>query len=106
MNLRRLRQVKGVPESRSPLDFMGKRELAANLFRIAETEAKIKNDGVRGQSALEHTAEGVGQSVRGLMIKNTGTVPESLPSAPDIRKVRTDLKATSRGMTKLDKPKG
>jgi DNA-damage-inducible protein D len=40
MNLRRLRQVKGVPESRSPLDFMGKRELAANLFRIAETRGK------------------------------------------------------------------
>lgn len=38
MDLWRLRRHKGVPENRSPLDFMGKTELAANLFRVTQTE--------------------------------------------------------------------
>ena len=105
MNINALRKRKGLPARRSPLDFMDKRELAANLFRITETEAKIQTDGVRGQSALERTAEDVGGSVRGLMLKHTGTPPEQLQPAPDIRKVRTDLKATNREFRKLDKPK-
>jgi DNA-damage-inducible protein D len=78
MDLWRLRDIKGVPNGRSPLDFMGKQELAANLFRITETEAKIKNEGVRGQAALEHTAERVGQKVRSTMMEISSTRPELL----------------------------
>jgi DNA-damage-inducible protein D len=49
MDLGRLKDLKGIDQSRSLLDFMGKEELAANLFRITQTEAKIKNDNsVRG----------------------------------------------------------
>ncbi len=43
---------------------MGKQELAANLFRITETEAKIKNENVYGQRPLENAAEIVGRAVR------------------------------------------
>src|SRR6266545_4507350 len=49
MDLRRLKQVKGVDQKRPLLDFMGKEELAANLFRLTQTEAKIKKENVRGQ---------------------------------------------------------
>ncbi|MGU9950938.1 MAG: BRO family protein [Gammaproteobacteria bacterium WSBS_2016_MAG_OTU1] len=70
MSIGELRQIKGLaPDStQSPMDFMAKRELAANLFRIAETEGRIKsNPKIRGQVALEDTAHKVGQGVRELM---------------------------------------
>ncbi|HZP94988.1 MAG TPA: hypothetical protein VFC31_01445 [Candidatus Limnocylindria bacterium] len=38
VNLEQLRQIKGVPAKRSPLDFMNNTELAANLFRITQTD--------------------------------------------------------------------
>jgi DNA-damage-inducible protein D len=102
MDLWRLREVKGVPSGRSPLDFMGKQELAANLFRLTETEAKISNDGVRGQRDLEHAARVVGQTVRETMIRLSGTRPEYLPPARDIKEVQSGLKKTHKEFAKLD----
>jgi len=39
MPLSRLKEIKGIPDGRTPLDFMGREEMAANLFRITQTEA-------------------------------------------------------------------
>lgn len=105
MDYARLRAYKGVDASRSLLDFMGKQELAANLFRITETEAKIRKEGVRGQFALETAAEGVGRRVRNTMIETSGTYPEQLPITDDIRTVRSGLKKAHREFKKIDKPK-
>lgn len=104
MNLSKIRQLKQVPSGRSPLDFMGKTELAANLFRITQTDEKIKNENVRGQKPLERAAENVGRQVRETMRKISGTPPERLPPARDIHHVRSDLKQTNRHFAKLDKP--
>lgn len=105
MNLREIRRHKGVPEGRSPLDFMGKTELAANLFRVTQTEEKIRAEGIRGQPALERTAENVGRKVRNTMIEISGKRPENLPPAEDIKEVHKKLKSSHREITKLDKPK-
>jgi len=105
MDLWRIREIKGVPGNRSPLDFMGKQELAANLFRITETEAKIKNENVRGQAALEGAAHQVGKKIRSTMMELSGTRPELLPAAQDIKKVQSGLKKTHREFSKLDKKK-
>jgi DNA-damage-inducible protein D len=102
MDYSRLREYKGIKENRSLLDFMGKQEMAANLFRITETEAKIKNQGVRGQQALEHAAETVGKTVRETMLRTSGTAPENLPIADDIKKVRSGLKKAGRELKKID----
>lgn len=104
-NMSEIRSLKRIPSDRSPLDFMGKRELAANLFRIQETEARIKSTGVRGQSALEHTAEKVGKEVRNVMIRDGGRGPESLPPAEDIKVVRKRIKGTNKGFRKIDEAK-
>ena len=58
---------------------MGREELAANQFRITQTEAKIRRENVRGQYALETTAEGVGKQVRKTIQQMGGTMPEHLP---------------------------
>lgn len=102
MNLNRLREHKGVPINRSPLDFMGATESAANLLRIRLTEDKIKKDDVQGQSSLEKTAANVGKEVRDLLKRTIGKTPEDLPPAPDIRQVHRGLKDTSRGFKAID----
>lgn len=81
MSIGRVRLRKGIPSNRSPLDFMGSTELAANLFRITQTREKIRNEDIRGQSALETAAQGVGKAVRQVMIETSGTRPENLPPA-------------------------
>jgi DNA-damage-inducible protein D len=40
MNVSALKAYKGLPDGRSPLDFMDRRELAGNLLRLTETEAR------------------------------------------------------------------
>lgn len=92
MSLAELKKRKHLPADRTPLDFMGKDELAANLFRITQTEAKIKSENVRGQRFLEDTAEGVGKKVRKAMLDISGQKPEELPSQDDIKVVRRELK--------------
>lgn len=96
--------MKGVEIERSVLDFMGSEELAANLFRITQTHAKIRNEKLHGQLRLERAAEDVGDTVRRTMIKISGKPPESLPPAEDIRQVRSKLKQARREFGKLDKP--
>lgn len=102
MNLSELRRRKGVPDHRTPLDYMGKTELAANLFRITQTEEKIHRQGLCGQRVLEGTAESVGREVRQSMIRISGVTPEHLPAVADIREVKKGLKTTYRGLQKID----
>ena len=104
LDIRQIRARKGVPEGRSPLDFMGKTELAANLFRLTQTEERIRNDDIKGQHRLEVTAEKVGRAVRKTMIETGGTAPEHLRPAQDIREVRKDLKKARKEFVKLDAP--
>jgi DNA-damage-inducible protein D len=94
MPLKKLKVVKGIQQSRTLLDFMGKEELAANLFRITQTEAKIKNENLIGQNRLERAAKDVGVKVRHTMIEISGTTPENLPIAEDIKEVKKELKQT------------
>lgn len=102
MNLSDLKQLKGVLPGRSVLDFMGSEELAANLFRITQTKAKIENENITGQQSLEDAAYTVGQTVRRTMRELSGQRPEDLPTAEDIRDVRGKLQKTRREFDKLD----
>jgi DNA-damage-inducible protein D len=105
MNLKRLKTHKGVGAGKTLLDYMGKEELAANLFRITQTEARIKAENIKGQRGLEQTAEHVGKRVRKTMIDISGTKPEDLPITEDIKQVKSKLKATSKRFLKMDKTK-
>jgi DNA-damage-inducible protein D len=105
MDLAQIRVKKGIPSGRSPLDFMGKTELAANLFRLTQTEEKIRNEDIRGQKPLERVAHKVGREVRDTMIRLSGTSPEALPPAQDIKEVRKGIKGVGKVYAKLDKPK-
>ena len=64
------------------LDNMGSEELAANLFRITQTESKLKKDNVIGESNANNTHYEVGKEVRNTIERLGGTMPENLPT-PD-----------------------
>jgi DNA-damage-inducible protein D len=102
MNLSQLRKVKGIDQKRSPLDFMGKAELAANLFRITQTEEKLRNEHISGQRRAEAAAESVGKTVRKTMIEISGRPPERLTAASDIVVVKKGLKAAEKVFSKID----
>ena len=62
------------------LDNMGSEELAANLFRITQTESKLKNDNIQGENKAKATHYEVGQEVRNTIKRLGGTMPEDLPT--------------------------
>ena len=62
------------------LDNMGSEELADNLFRIVQTESKIKNEKINGQINANKAHYEVGKNVRDVIKKNGGTMPEELPT--------------------------
>ena len=61
------------------LDFMGSEELAANLFRITQTESKLKRENVHGVRAATVTHYVVGNKVRQTIKELGGTMPEHFP---------------------------
>ena len=101
MDLWQVRRRKGVPSGRSPLDYMAKTELAANLFRVTQTEEKIRAERIRGQKPLERAAEDVGRRVRRTMIEISGKRPEDLPPAEDIKEVHKKLSSRKNVCIKL-----
>ncbi len=87
------------------LDYMGKAELAANIFRVAMTDEKIKNENIKGQYNLEHAHNQVGKEVRKQVLQLTGKKPEELPLSEPIKEVKKDLKKLNKKMIKEDKVK-
>jgi len=83
---------------------MDKRELAGNLFRLTETEARLKSERVYGQSPAETVAFEVGRKVRKIMIDSDGKPPEHIPLSSDIKDVRKNLKQAAKEFMQLDKP--
>lgn len=106
MGLKQLLSKKGIDGSGSKLmDHMGRQELAANLFRITQTDARIKNQNLRGQTALEGAAFDVGRRVRKMMDETSQTRPENLPLAQDLKSVKKQIKKTSKTLN-APLPKG
>ena len=62
------------------LDHMGSEELGANLFRITQTEAKLRREQTQGLNEASGIHYQVGQTVREAIAKNDGTMPEDLPT--------------------------
>ena len=73
---------KGLRYREDILDNMCSEELAANLFRITQTESKLKKDNVSLEKTANETHFNIGKNIREVIIKNGGTLPEDL-RAPD-----------------------
>ncbi len=71
---------KGLRYREDILDNMGSDELIANLFRISQTEQKIKRDKITGENEANQTHYNIGKNIREVIAKNGGTMPEDLPT--------------------------
>ena len=82
------------------LDHAGRAELAANEFRITQTEQKITRDRIKGEQPAIHTHKTVGAEVRATIEKLGGTMPEDLPAEQSLKKLTSRSRAA-----KLPKPR-
>ena len=71
---------KGLRYREDILDNMGSEELAANLFRITQTESKLKRDNISTEKDANKTHYNIGKNIREVIAKNGGTMPEELPT--------------------------
>lgn len=75
---------------------MGREELAANLFRITQTEGKLVREDVQGEDNAIDTHHIVGREIRKTIEALKGPLPEDLPSAPSIRKMVEERRRASK----------
>lgn len=87
---------KKLKKTQKILDHMNSEELAANLFRATQTEAKIKRENIKGQSSANLAHYIVGQKVRGTIASLGGTMPEELPTPDAISNAQTRIKKSKK----------
>jgi len=80
MTVEDIHKKKGLAVRDKILDFMGSTELIANLFRISQTEEKLKRDAVSDADASTAIHHSVGKEVRAAIERVGGTMPEDLPT--------------------------
>ena len=71
---------KGIRYREEILDNMGSVELVDNLFRIVQTEEKLKNDNIKGEGNANNLHFEIGREVRNSIKRMGGTMPEELPT--------------------------
>ena len=81
------------------LDKSGSTELAANLFRVTQTDEKLKKDGIKSEHEALRTHNMVGGKIRQTIKNIGGELPENLKPEPHIKLVRKQVK----GLKKSDR---
>ena len=74
------------------LDRAGATELAANLFRITQTDEVLKKENIKGEGRATFKHIVVGQKVRKSIQDIGGTMPEDLPPEPHIKELEKQQK--------------
>ncbi len=77
-----IKNKKGLKKNQNILDHMGYEELAANLFRATQTEAKLRREHIDGKENANQAHYNVGKEVRSTIERLGGTMPENLPTPP------------------------
>ena len=91
---------KGLRYREDILDNMGSEELAANLFRITQTESRLKRDNVDTEKEACNTHNKIGKIVRKAIKEAGGTMPEDLPTP---EKSLKQLEKENKKEIKIDK---
>ncbi|MEI6345747.1 MAG: DNA damage-inducible protein D [bacterium] len=84
------------------LDRAGATELAANLFRITQTDEKLKKGGVRGDGPAQNAHNMVGGKIRQTIKDIGGELPENLKPEKHIKEVEKDVKQLGKGKKLFD----
>lgn len=99
MNLPNLEQKKNIKKGEL-LDVAGSTELAANLFRITQTDEKIRKDNIKGQDSAARTHFMVGGKVRQTIKDIGGVLPENLPTEKHVKELQKEKRKLEKEKTK------
>ena len=80
LGMKDIHKRKGLKKNEQILDHMGATELAANLFRITQTDDKLRRENIKGKEKANETHFAVGKKVRQTIAELGGTMPENLPT--------------------------
>ena len=75
-----IKRRKGLKGNQEILDNMSSEELGANLFRITQTEAKLRREGITTKEEANKAHYTVARTVRQTIKELGGTMPENLPT--------------------------
>ena len=89
LGLRDTRERKRLRPKEPVLDHMGSTELAANLFCATQTEEKLHRENVRNKAHASRIHNEVARKVHQTIHELGGTIPENLPVAGSIKKVKS-----------------
>lgn len=81
-----IKKKKGIGKD-NILDRAGSTELAANLFRITQTDGKLDKENIRSEEGANAAHYDVGQKVRKTIKEIGGTMPEKLKSEKHIKEI-------------------
>ena len=80
LGMKDIHKRKGLQKNEQILDHMGATELAANWFRITQTDDKLRRENVKGKEQANEIHYAVGKKVRQTIAELGGTMPENLPT--------------------------
>lgn len=80
-----IKEKKQIDQREELLDRMGRAELAANDFRITQTEERLQREETSGQTEAIETHHEVGKKVRKAIEDIGGTMPENLAAEPSLK---------------------
>ena len=80
LGMKDIHKRKGLKKNEQILDHMGATELAANWFRITQTDDKLRRENIKGKEKANETHYAVGKKVRQTIAELGGTMPENLPT--------------------------
>lgn len=87
MSLKDIENKKKIPKGQL-LDHAGSEELGANIFRITQTEAKLKRENIKGDTDAQRTHFDIGKKVRQTIKEIGGTMPENLKPEKHIKEIK------------------
>jgi DNA-damage-inducible protein D len=90
MGLIQIKTRKGLKKTDHLYDHAGSAELAANEFRITQTEESLRKNILRGQQAATAEHHRIGAKVRQTIIELGNTLPENLPAAKSLKKIESE----------------
>lgn len=92
LDTRQIHRKKRLKQSQKILDHMGSEELAANLFRATQADAKLRRENIQGEAKANQAHFEVGRKVRQTIRELGGTMPENLPVPDSINKAKGRIK--------------
>ncbi len=101
LGMQDIHKRKGLKKSQHILDHMGSSELAANIFRAAQTEEKLRREGVSGKDKANRVHREVGAKVRQTIKELGGIMPEDQPTPrTSAKRLESKRKKLSAGKSK------